>query len=920
MKLHKTETVLIGITFGIIFILSFISFVNASGLFPNENNYDALIEKYSKENNLDFYFVKALIAQESGFNPNSGSNVGAKGLMQLMPKTFKAVCKNSKINCNKGILDPETNIRVGTAYLADVLKRFEKAFIFFGPKRHMEVGKLALAGYNGGYSPDAALQTWLKEKRYYMGNPDGTLGRDSKAAMKLANIANTMPTYDNVLKIMKNPKWFWVSKVNGTLIKRKPDHKQIEDYVSKIMNYYSRYSGRSYFAGAYRSSDSLNYRYSFILDDFILDDSRTQCLQSYALEDLVLKIKYYAVNDVEEGDSVCPIKLIDLHDPNLGDSSFAYDSLGMLLKESYFYEPFFDASYDYYSNGRLRSISNSGGTVYFIYDGLGRVKEEITKYKEGKATSLIYEYNSKGELIKTYAPGKTTTFSYNDAGLLTREEYDIALGEIQSKIYGEDSVNEWMEHEYDNDGNLICERDNTGYEICYEYTTEESFCLGSNLELITCPYQKLVRTCTGNFCEDIVYDEDEDFSHYVSEYVGGFTEGEQQIYTPLEVYDENFVIETDWAEFNYDPETLLLSSIDYKFNDPDFSDTSFLSEFEYHPDFTLAYMENDDFYESYDYNPLGEPISVTFTKDSSTKEALTTSPGFFALVASLITGMVTGNSFDQEITYYFTSPGDADTIHTYSDYTQLINEFEAEHGNIPEIPYYHSCVVESSSNENSYVRYDGDIYFNECIDENNLSMYDCGIDIFRWDFWNINEKIVKKTEVNCELGCFNGACIESEQVCDGTATDPDCWSSEATGLAWGPMGVVTNTQSLTDGKTNTVVLAGLAGDYPAADYCYNLVENGYDDWYLPAHDELWTGWEIFGVEGFPSGDYWSSTENTQDCPNCPNDYAWELQVGTLVMGNDEKDTEWSVRCLRGIVGNGESDLPEEPKAPSSIES
>ena len=78
--------------------------------------------------------------------------------------------------------------------------------------------------------------------------------------------------------------------------------------------------------------------------------------------------------------------------------------------------------------------------------------------------------------------------------------------------------------------------------------------------------------------------------------------------------------------------------------------------------------------------------------------------------------------------------------------------------------------------------------------------------------------------------------------CVGGATDPNCWSTIApTALTWGPMGVITNAQSITNGAANTATLAGLDGDYPAADYCYNLTEGGFSDWYLPAEQELLDG-------------------------------------------------------------------------------
>lgn len=92
---------------------------------------DTLIEQYSAKNGLDSAFVKAVIKQESGFQPKVTSHCGAMGLMQLMPATasFLGV---------KDAYDPEQNIAGGTKYLKGLLDRFG------GDK------SLALAAYNAG--------------------------------------------------------------------------------------------------------------------------------------------------------------------------------------------------------------------------------------------------------------------------------------------------------------------------------------------------------------------------------------------------------------------------------------------------------------------------------------------------------------------------------------------------------------------------------------------------------------------------------------------------------------------------------------------------------------------------------------------------------------------------------------------------
>jgi prepilin-type N-terminal cleavage/methylation domain-containing protein len=118
------------------------------------------------------------------------------------------------------------------------------------------------------------------------------------------------------------------------------------------------------------------------------------------------------------------------------------------------------------------------------------------------------------------------------------------------------------------------------------------------------------------------------------------------------------------------------------------------------------------------------------------------------------------------------------------------------------------------------------------------------------------------------------------------------WSSSVDGLAWGPEGT-TNVQSTTDGKANTNLLVSLFDSYPAAEYCADLVEDSYDNWYLPAKDELFAAYTLDSGD-FPSDGYWSSTEDS----GSSGDDAWSLYTSNGSMYNNGKDNQYSVRCLR----------------------
>jgi hypothetical protein len=80
---------------------------------------------------VDPRFIHAVIRQESRYQTKAVSQVGAQGLMQLMPATAK------RFGCDDPH-DSAANIKAGTKYLAWLLKRFDGDV------------SLALAGYNAG--------------------------------------------------------------------------------------------------------------------------------------------------------------------------------------------------------------------------------------------------------------------------------------------------------------------------------------------------------------------------------------------------------------------------------------------------------------------------------------------------------------------------------------------------------------------------------------------------------------------------------------------------------------------------------------------------------------------------------------------------------------------------------------------------
>jgi hypothetical protein len=98
---------------------------------PAFEKYDLAIWKASEKYKVDYALIKAVIKAESNFNPKAVSRVGAKGLMQLMPKTAYAYDVQDSFH-------PEDNIEGGVRYLRYLWNLYDGNIY------------LVLAGYNAG--------------------------------------------------------------------------------------------------------------------------------------------------------------------------------------------------------------------------------------------------------------------------------------------------------------------------------------------------------------------------------------------------------------------------------------------------------------------------------------------------------------------------------------------------------------------------------------------------------------------------------------------------------------------------------------------------------------------------------------------------------------------------------------------------
>ncbi len=105
-----------------------------------------IINMEAARNGLDPALVAAIIQNESSFDPDATSPMGAKGLMQILPATWRTF--NPKSACDglhdppahgeDCIYDPAANVRTGTAYFKQLVDDFKGDAV------------MAIAAYNSG--------------------------------------------------------------------------------------------------------------------------------------------------------------------------------------------------------------------------------------------------------------------------------------------------------------------------------------------------------------------------------------------------------------------------------------------------------------------------------------------------------------------------------------------------------------------------------------------------------------------------------------------------------------------------------------------------------------------------------------------------------------------------------------------------
>lgn len=169
------------------------------------SSFDTIIKKEAQAIGWDWRLLAALIYQESKFNPEAESQLGAVGLMQIMPETAERFGLSD-------FFEPADNIHAGAAYLSSLEKLFNKY-----PLDSTERKKFTLAAYNAGpgHVMDAMKLTEAYGKNPYVWHQN----------------------VDYFLLHKSRPEFYRDSLVNHGYC----DGKQVYNFVNNIVETYTHY-------------------------------------------------------------------------------------------------------------------------------------------------------------------------------------------------------------------------------------------------------------------------------------------------------------------------------------------------------------------------------------------------------------------------------------------------------------------------------------------------------------------------------------------------------------------------------------------------------------------------------------------------------------------------------------------------------
>ena len=132
--------------------------------------YDTHFRKYTKRYfgpGFDWHWFKSQGIAESGLRNNAVSNVGAVGIMQILPSTYAEIHKKSPYLSEGTLSDPRWNIAAGIFYDRILYKRWLKTLDQSTPEDDLY---LTFASYNAGHGK---IRRVIKKTAKQKGNVEG---------------------------------------------------------------------------------------------------------------------------------------------------------------------------------------------------------------------------------------------------------------------------------------------------------------------------------------------------------------------------------------------------------------------------------------------------------------------------------------------------------------------------------------------------------------------------------------------------------------------------------------------------------------------------------------------------------------------------------------------------------------------------
>lgn len=181
------------------------------GLFLTAQSYPTITSSLKNSREIEWALTHAIIRQESRFNAEIKSPAGAVGLMQLMPATAKQTARKLGIAHRRSWLSdrPSHNIRLGNAYLKEMLQRFDGNY------------PMAAAAYNAG---PGRVDRWLKQ----YGDP--RLPKTSAGYVDMIDWMELAPIYEtrNYMQRVSEAVYVYRLRLQG----KQPKSDYLRDYKS----------------------------------------------------------------------------------------------------------------------------------------------------------------------------------------------------------------------------------------------------------------------------------------------------------------------------------------------------------------------------------------------------------------------------------------------------------------------------------------------------------------------------------------------------------------------------------------------------------------------------------------------------------------------------------------------------------------